>query len=263
MNSAVDTLIFDLDDTLIVEEACAEAAFVETGELARIRYGIDPHLLHATVRKTCRALWYAFPSHPYCKRVGISSWEGMWAEFTGAGPDLIALRDWAPTYRFDSWRTALQSFGIDDPDLAAEMAETFPRLRREKNIVHADAVPALEQFSRSHCLGLLTNGAPDLQRRKIDGSGLAKYFSHILISGEVGIGKPEARFFEMLLNRMKAKAGTTLMIGNSLTSDVQGAQNAGMCAVWINRSGHARHDGITPDWEISNLDQLSSILSPQ
>jgi hypothetical protein len=52
--TAVDTLIFDLDDTLAVEEASAEAAFIEAGELARVRYGLDPRELHTTVRKTCR-----------------------------------------------------------------------------------------------------------------------------------------------------------------------------------------------------------------
>jgi putative hydrolase of the HAD superfamily len=260
MNAAVDALIFDLDDTLIVEEACAEAAFVEAGELARIRYGLDPHELHATLRKTCRELWYAFSSHPYCKRIGISSWEGMWAEFTGAGPDLTALREWAPAYRYGSWKAALHSFGIDDSDLAAKMAEAFPRLRRKKNVVHGDAVRALEQFSRSHKLGLLTNGAPDLQRRKINGAGIAKYFSHILISGEVGIGKPDPRLFTMILDRMKTSGATALMIGNSLASDIQGAQDAGMQAVWINRSGPVPQAGITPDWEISTLDELNTIL---
>lgn len=263
MISSINTLIFDLDDTLVVEEASAEAAFIETGELAQARYGLDPRELHATLRKTCRELWYAFPSYPYCMRVGISSWEGLWAEFTGTDPDLKALREWGPTYRFESWRTTLHRHGIEDLQLAAELAETFPRVRRGKHVVYADTTKTLEQLSPGYFLGLLSNGAPDLQRRKIEGSGLAGYFDHVLISSDVGIGKPDRRAFEMLMTRLKASAETALMIGDSLTTDVQGAQRAGLRAVWVNRSGKARRDGIVPDWEISGLDELNSILAAE
>jgi putative hydrolase of the HAD superfamily len=259
MSALINTLVFDLDDTLVVEEASAKAAIIETAELARARYGLDPHEMHKTLRKTCRELWYQFPSHPYCKRVGISSWEGLWAEFTGSDTNLRALRGWASTYRFESWRTSLSRHGIDDPDLAAELTETFPQIRRCKHTVYPDAIKALERFSRSYSLGLLTNGAPDLQRRKMNGAGITGYFDQILISGDVGIGKPDVRIFEMILTRLKANPKTSLMIGNSLTSDVQGARSIGMQAVWINRPGKSRDDSIIPDWEITSLDELDSI----
>ncbi len=257
----IKALIFDLDDTLVVEEASAEEAFIETGELAREAYGLDPLDLHATLRKTCRELWYSFPSHPYCKRVGISSWEGLWAEFTGDDPDLKALRDWAPTYRFESWRIALLKHGIADPALAAALAEAFPRLRRQKHITYPDTAPALKQLCLDYSLGLLTNGAPDLQRRKIEGAGIAGFFDQVLISGETGMGKPDRRVFELLLSRLNANEKTALMIGNNLATDVQGAQQAGLRAVWINRSGKTRDGSIVPEWEISTLDELVSIVA--
>jgi len=260
MDSMVNTLVFDLDDTLVIEEASAEAAIIETAELAKARYGLDPGEMHTTLRKTCRELWFEFPSHPYCKRVGISSWEALWAEFIGPDTNLKALRNWASTYRYESWRTSLSRHGIDDPDLAAELAETFPRLRRCKHAVYPDAINALERFSQNYSLGLLTNGVPDLQRRKMEGAGVTGYFDQILISGDVGIGKPDGRLFEMILIRLKASAKTSLMIGNSLTSDVQGAQSIGMQTVWINRSGKSRDDSIVPDWEISSLDELDAVL---
>jgi putative hydrolase of the HAD superfamily len=259
MNS-IDTLIFDLDDTLVVEEASAEAAFIKAGEAASAKYGLDPRTLHTSVRKTCRELWYGFPSHPYCKRIGISSWEGMWAEFTGPDPELKPLRDWAPAYRTESWRLALRTLGVDDAELAAELAEAFPRLRRTMHVVYPDTVRTLERLSKSHSLGLLTNGAPDLQRRKIEGAGLAGYFDQALISGEVGIAKPDRRVFDMLLDWLASTVERTLVIGNSLSTDVQGAQQAGMRAIWVNRSGMARDSQITPDWEISTLDDLPAIL---
>jgi putative hydrolase of the HAD superfamily len=261
MALAVDTLIFDLDDTLIVEEALAEAAFVEAGEPARIRYGLEPESLHLTVRKTCREIWYAFSSHPYCKRIGISSWEGMWAEFTGPDPELKPLRDWAPTYRFTSWKAALQLHGIDDPQLAAEIAEAFPRLRREKHEVFPDTLPTLQHCSSGYSLGLLTNGASDLQRRKIDGAGIGKYFDQVLISGESGFAKPDRRAYELLLLRLGSTAEGSIMIGDRLSTDIQGAQGVGIRSVWVNRSRKSPDSPVIPDWEISSVEELSCILS--
>jgi putative hydrolase of the HAD superfamily len=257
----IHALIFDLDDTLVVEEVSAEEAFVETGRLAQAKYGLDPHQLHTTLRKCCRELWYAFPSHPYCKRVGISSWEGLWSEFTGSDPRLRELRDWAPEYRFESWRTALLQSGIDNKQLAAELADTFPKIRRLKHIVYPDTIPVLKDLSHRYSLGLLTNGAPDLQRRKIEGAGLAAFFNEVFISGEIGFGKPDPKIFEMMLAKLKSYPETTLMIGNSLSADIAGAQGAGIPGVWVNRTGKVCDSGSTPDWEIAGLSELPLILA--
>jgi putative hydrolase of the HAD superfamily len=262
MMDGIETLIFDLDDTLVVEEASAEAAFIETGELARIRYGIDPRELHRTVRKTCRELWYAFPSHPYCKRVGISSWEGMWAEFTGPDPELIPLRNWAPVYRLESWKTALHIHGVEDPYLAAELGELFPKLRRQKNVLCPDTLPVMERLAGHYALGLITNGASDLQRRKLEGAAIAKYFDQVLFSGDIGIGKPDRKPFEVLLTRLHATAQSSIMIGDRLATDIQGAHNVGMRAVWINRSKEQNDSDIVPDWEIADLSELIRLLPP-
>lgn len=259
MKSALSTLVFDLDDTLMAEESSAEAAFIAAGEPARERYAIDPRALHLTLRKACREIWYAFPEHPYCKRVGISSWEGMWAEFTGPGPELERLRSWAPVYRFESWRAALGRYGVDDPALAGEMAEAFPRLRRRLHVVYPDTLPALGGLG-GYALGLLTNGASDLQRRKIAGAGIGGYFREILISGDVGFGKPDPRIYGLMLERLGAAPHAALMIGNNLVTDIAAAQRVGMRAVWVNRAGAAREGGIVPDWEIADLTELGAVL---
>jgi len=253
-------LVFDMDDTLVVEKASAEAAFLKTCELAKSRYGIEPADLHATIRETCRRIWHASPVRAYCVEIGISSWEALWARFEGADESLRILREWAPTYRHDSWYEALGRHGIDDVDLAHELAEVFPIHRREIHVVYDDVRPALEHFKRTLRLGLLTNGAPDLQREKIAGAGLAGYFNEIVISGEVGFGKPDPRIYETMLSRLAATADETLMIGNSLDSDVQGAQAVGMKAVWLNRTGHPRDDTVVPDHEVTSLTELMRIL---
>ncbi len=256
----VTTLIFDLDDTLVVEEASAEAALLQTCELARLRYGIEPRALLAGVRRACRPLWHRAPVRAYCVDIGVSSWEALWARFEGPNENMRILNDWAPRYRRDSWAQALAEHGVDDVEFAAELAEAFPVHRRKLHIVYDDVRPALERFRRHYRLGLLTNGASDLQREKIAGAGIAGWFDQIVISGDLGFGKPDPRVYRETLSRLGASAGEVIMIGNSLHSDIQGAQQAGLRAVWVNRSGAAREDGIVPDWEVPDLNELTDVV---
>jgi len=253
-------LIFDMDDTLIVEEASAEAAFLQTCELARTRYGIEPRELHATVRRTCRRLWHASPARAYCVEIGISSWEALWARFEGEDGPLKILREWAPTYRRDSWHEALRHHAVSDLEFALELAETFPLHRRKLHIVYEDVRPALEHFRRFLRLGLLTNGASDLQREKLAGAGIAGYFDQVVISGDLGIGKPNPRIYEVMLSRLAVTAREAVMIGNSLDSDIQGAQAVGMKAIWLNRAGAPRDDSVVPDSEIRTLAELKQMI---
>ena len=169
-------LVFDMDDTLVVEEASAEAAFLETCELARVRYGMDPRDLHATLRETCRSFWHQAPARAYCLEIGISSWEALWARFLGEDENLRVLREWAPSYRQNSWYHALRSHAVDDQEFAGKLALAFSENRRKRHIVYDDVKPVLEALSRVFRLGLLSNGVPDVQREKIEGSGIGEYF---------------------------------------------------------------------------------------
>jgi hypothetical protein len=73
-------LLFDLDETLVLEEPAAVAAFEAT---ARSVPGIDAARLAVDARVHARALWRAAPMHPYCRWIGISSSEGVWCRFEG------------------------------------------------------------------------------------------------------------------------------------------------------------------------------------
>jgi len=253
----VKALIFDLDDTLVVEKASAAAAFVETCKLATERHGIDAEPLHETLRETCRQLWwYHNPARAYAVDVGISSWEALWSRFSGAGDDLQRLRTWAPDYRLHSWHNALREHGVDDLDFAAQLAETFPTLRCRRHVVYDDVHPALEHFKQSHRLALLTNGASDLQREKIAGAAIAPYFEEILVAGDIGVAKPHARMFTTMLARLGIEPHEAVMIGDSQSKDVQGAQAVGIKAIWLNRDNTPRRDPITPDLEVKNLEEI-------
>jgi putative hydrolase of the HAD superfamily len=256
----MDALIFDLDETLVADEVSASTAFLKTCLFAQAHYGISMPGFQATIREVCRDLWHHSPAREYCVRIGIGSWEGLWAEFSGVDENLRILREWAPIYRKLSWSTTLKRFGIDDETFAVEMAYKYILTRRELNIVYRDVLPTLESFKNHYRMGLITNGAPDLQRRKIKEAGLGKYFDAIVISGDVGIGKPDALIFEKALTLLDVYPDSALVIGDSLKSDIQGAHNCGMKAAWVNRSENAADYPIIPDFTVRGLDELGEVL---
>jgi putative hydrolase of the HAD superfamily len=255
-------ILLDLDDTLVVEVAAAEAAFVAASALGQDRHGIDPRRLAAAVREQARPLWHAAPRREYCLRIGVSSWEGLWAEYRGDDPDLRVMRDWAPTYRLAAWSAGLRQFGIEDHALASALAEEFPRQRRMRHQVFPDVLDTLALLRKTMRLGLITNGLSCLQREKIEGAGIASWFDAIVISGDLGIGKPDARIFRAVLERLATTPSQTTMVGNSVKVDIGGAQAAGMRAILLDRGDpHGKDDSITPDAVIHSLTELPSHVS--
>jgi putative hydrolase of the HAD superfamily len=252
----MEALIFDMDDTLVVEETAATDAFLETCRLAEERFAINAEELQATVRETCRRLWHESPARAYCLEIGISSWEGLWARFEGDDPNLRTLREWGPVYRLDSWYKALKKYGVDNIAFAAQLSDAFGKNRRKSHLLYDDVHPFLEEFSKLYRLGLLSNGAPDLQREKLGGTGIEGYFTEIVISGEVGYGKPDHRIYELILSRLGVRPECAMMIGNSLKSDIKGAQAVGMKTAWLNRNGISHNESIIPDLEAPNLREL-------
>jgi putative hydrolase of the HAD superfamily len=255
-------LLFDLDETLMVEEPAAIAAFEATSQLAAVRYEIEAHALATGARSRARALWYAASTHDYCMRVGISSWEGLWCRFEGNGPDVRSLRDWSPTYRHETWRLALADQGVDDSQLAGELAERFGVERRARHRVFADVAAALTRLSETHSLALVTNGAACLQREKLAASGLGDHFDAVVVSADLGVAKPDAAVFEQALSQLGANRDQAVMVGDSLSKDVDGALAAGLGAVWVNRNGFPAPPNRPDLIEISTLAALPRALNP-
>jgi putative hydrolase of the HAD superfamily len=253
-------LLFDLDDTLMVEGEAATGAFVATAQAAATRCDIDSATLAVGARSRARELWYAAPTHEYCRRVGISSWEGLWCRFESDGPEMQTLRDWSPTYRHETWRLALADQKVDDSRLADELAERFSVERRVRHEVFADVSAVLSRLMESHSLALVTNGAACLQREKLSASGLSDYFETVVVSADLGIAKPEASVFEHALSQLGADKDDAVMVGDSISKDVDGALAAGLGAVWINRGGLPAPPNRTNLVEISTLSDLPSAL---
>jgi phosphoserine phosphatase len=246
-------LLFDLDDTLVLEDGAAKEAFAAT---ARTVPGVDATRLATDVRAHARALWRAAPTHAYCRRIGLSSSEALWCRFAGDHPTIRALRDWSPDYRGEAWARALAGQDVDDPQLAAELGERFGAERRARHHTFPDSAAALDALAGTP-IALLTNGAACLQREKLAASGLAGRFDAVVVSGDLGVGKPDASVFRHALALLGADRG--VMVGDSLARDIDGALDAGLDAVWINRFGQPGpgRDGVP---EIASLAELPAAL---
>ena len=111
-------LLFDLDDTLILEEESAQAAFLEASKTLT-EYDIAPEEFATTVRQKAREIWRSLPTHPYCRQIQISSWEGLWAEFLGDHASLRKLRSLKDKYRFQSWNAAPDVRGANEAGITS------------------------------------------------------------------------------------------------------------------------------------------------
>jgi len=257
----MSAILFDLDETLVLEEESVKDAFLVALEPARARYGIDPEELHATVRRCAREIWHSSPMRPWCLQIGVSSWEGLTALFVGGSPEIVALRKWAPEYRAAAWRRSLAAHGIEDNAFVEELARRYIAERDQRHVPFPEVESVLTRLKESHRLGILTNGLPRHQRRKLEGAGLDRYFESVTVSGDPGVGKPGREIFEAALDAIGAGADETWMVGDNFEKDIAGAHAVGMKTAWVNRGGRARPDEIVPDAEVRDLTGLEAFLA--
>ena len=235
------------------EEPVAMRCIVETARVASDRHGIDATELASALRQEARALWHTSPVHVFCNRVGISSWEALWSEFPGDGPELAYLRSWRGTYRLRSWQAALERFDIQDPTLARQLADAFPPLRAQTHETFADAVPCLKRLARECRIAVVTNGVRDNQRRKLAGAGLDALPERVFVSSDFGAGKPSPAFFGHVLHTLGVLASACVFVGDSVTNDIVGASTCGIATVWVNRDGRADHRAAVARHEVGTL----------
>lgn len=116
----------------------------------------------------------------------------------------------------------------------------------------------LSHLSRKHSLSVITNGIAQVQRGRLEALGAMRFFDHVIISEEVGAQKPAKAFFERALALIGARKEDCLVIGDSLTSDIKGAQDAGMDAFHL----HLGASASPVDEELwGHGDSFASLLS--
>ena len=144
-------------------------------------------------------------------------------------------------------------------DLAIRLADRFTAYREEEMFIFPGAHEAIDQFKALGIkLALVTNGAANMQRAKIERFELAHRFDHIQIEGEHGFGKPEERAYLHAMQALGVTAKDTWMIGDNLEWEVVTPQRLGIYAIWMDVHGEGLPEGSTvkPDRIIRSLAEL-------
>jgi putative hydrolase of the HAD superfamily len=200
-------IFFDLDETLLttsygeaIEATCRLAA-------ERLRLS-DWEPLYHTYHRVCEALW---------------------ANFDAWGPGLG--RQGVRTY---VWRAALEEAAhVPGAALVEELMDYYARQRRVQHEWLPGARETVATLCGRYHLGIITNGAAEIQREKIRALGLETWCPVLLVSEECGASKPDARIFEHALREAGVTAAESLMVGDRAETDIVGAHGVGMRAVWI------------------------------
>ncbi|MDQ8735208.1 HAD family hydrolase [Paenibacillus sp. LHD-38] len=259
----MNTIIFDLDNTLIWDEKSTDEALDATCEAAAQSEGIPAMLLKEAVLIQAQSTFKELAVYSYLANIEVTAMEAMWARFDdGTASELLYMRKKAPLFRKEVWENGLKELGVHNEELAVLLAETFPIERRKRPYIYEDTVEVLHSLSKAYPLMLLTNGTPDLQKEKLLGvSGLSAFFRHIVISGEVGWGKPSPKIFEHCMALAGLCAGDCFMVGDNLYTDILGANGTGMANAWLNRSGkRPPSDAPRPTFEIRSLREVAGLL---
>jgi putative hydrolase of the HAD superfamily len=156
------------------------------------------------------------------------------------------------------WRTLLE-FKIADESLSREMSEKFLDILPTKKRLFPHTIEVLHYLTeKNYELHLITNGFEKTQWTKINNSGLNKYFTHVVTSETSNSLKPKKEIFDFAMNKAGASLHHSIMLGDNLDADIQGAINAGMDNIFVNHINTSTH--LVPTYTINNLKELELIF---
>jgi len=157
--------------------------------------------------------------------------------------------------RSEAFRRTVAMVGRPDDDLAADLYALYMKRRFEDVELYADVLPALDALPADVTVGLLSNGNGYPER-----CGLGDRFDFVVFSQDVGYEKPDGRIFLEACDRADCAPRDLVHVGDSLASDVAGANGVGAVSVWLNRDGKKNGSGIVPDYEIRSLADVADFL---
>jgi len=156
------------------------------------------------------------------------------------------------------WRTMME-FKVGDEVLAKNISARFLEILPVKDGMFPHAYEILEYLkNKDYQIHLITNGFEKTQWSKIRNSKIDHFFTHVITSEASNSMKPEKEIFDFAMNQSGALLHESIMIGDNLDADIQGAMNAGMDNVFVN------HIDVTtdkkPTYTVTHLQELESIL---
>lgn len=125
-----------------------------------------------------------------------------------------------------------------------------------------DAEKIIEVLRGKYQLAIITNGLKDVQRPRLANSAIANDFEAMFISEEMGIAKPDPRFFDQVFAQIGSpRKESVLVIGDSLSSDIQGGNRYGLDTCWFNPAQKPSNPQIPATYEIHRLENLLELLN--
>ena len=229
------SILFDLDDTLISAYGNPERAWVKVVTEYRHRLGmVSVETLAAQISRAAEAFWSDQRRHK------------IWRHKLGDA-------------RREIVRGVFAQFGLDERDLADELARRFSELREQEMFLFPGAIETLKGLGELGVpLGLITNGSGPVQRAKIERFGLGGFFQHIQIEGEHGFGKPEEQSYLHALGGLGVTPAEAWIVGDNLVWEVEAPQRLGIFSVWYDGVGKGlpMHTSVRPDRIICSLTEL-------
>lgn len=222
MSDSIDTVLFDLDDTLCRYRRGAD----EVLELAFERAGVGPVFEPATYYDRYRE---------YLERTDD------FADFHER-----CFGDLAVEAGYD------RAAGI-------AVAREFREERDQRNVeALPGATATLDALAEEYALGLVTNGLSAVQRQKLEATGLERVFETTVYAGEHTAPKPDPEPFSVALEDLGSTPERAVYVGNSLSSDVTGARAAGLDSVWIPDEGDRTDPDPQPSYVLESLADLQT-----
>ncbi len=253
----IKTIFFDLDDTLLWDKKSIKTAFQETCKTVA---SLDPERFEEAVRQEATKLYQSYPTYPFTQMIGINPFEGLWGTFDDSGVEFQQMHQLINKYQVDAWTNGLKACGIDDKVLGKQLAQQFVVERKKHPFVYSETFAVLDQLKDKYQLVLITNGSPSLQRTKLTLTPeIAPYFTHIIISGEVGVGKPDLQIFEFALTTAAVVPQEAIMVGDNLMTDILGANRTGIPNIWINHHQQTP-ETVQPTHEVARLAEILPII---
>jgi len=161
--------------------------------------------------------------------------------------------------RFTRFEKLFKAFNIE---LSAQDFSTYYLIKLgEGNFLLDGAEELCKYLSSKYRVVILTNGIKDVQYSRIKSSVIYKYIEDIVTSDEVGINKPNKGIFEWTFNKINFNnKSEAIIIGDSLTSDIQGGINFGIDTCWFNFKKDSSSKKIDPTYSVESLKEIESIL---
>ena len=156
------------------------------------------------------------------------------------------------------WHTLLE-FKIGDEKLSKALSKDYLEKLPVKRALFPHTEEILQYLvSKGYVLHLITNGFETIQWKKLDNAGISHYFNNVITSEVACCLKPQKAIFDFAVNRAGCDYADSLMLGDNLDADIQGAMNAGMDTVFVN---HIREETLLkPTHTIYHLKELEEIL---